>query len=148
MALRLGKRLLVFAGTFFAASLLIFGLLAIVPGDPAQVALGVNATPEALAQMRAEFGTDRPLPAQYLSWISGLLTGDFGTAYISRAPIGPQIMARAREAAQLEHEQLLSQLKREFGRMVADATSRVTGKVLNNDDQSRINQEAAAQVAQ
>ena len=57
-------------------------------------------------------------------------------------------MARAREAAQLEHEQLLSQLKREFGRMVADATSRVTGKVLNNDDQSRINQEAAAQVAQ
>lgn len=58
-----------------------------------------------------------------------------------------QIMARAREAAQLEHEQLLSQLKREFGRMVADATSRVTGKVLNTDDQNRINQEAAAQVS-
>jgi len=101
VALRLGKRLLVFAGTFFAASLLIFGLLAIVPGDPAQVALGVNATPEALAQMRAEFGTDRPLPAQYLSWISGLLTGDFGTSYISRAPIGPQIMARAQVTAWL-----------------------------------------------
>ena len=58
-----------------------------------------------------------------------------------------QIMARAREAAQLEHEQLLSQLKREFGRMVSDATSRVTGKVLNADDQNRINQEAAAQVS-
>jgi F-type H+-transporting ATPase subunit b len=59
-----------------------------------------------------------------------------------------QIMAKAREAAQLEHEQLMSQLKREFGRMVADATARVTGKVLNADDQSRINREATAQVAQ
>lgn len=58
-----------------------------------------------------------------------------------------QIMAKAREAAQLEHEQLMSQLKREFGRMVADATGRVTGKVLNSDDQARINAEAAAQVS-
>ncbi len=58
-----------------------------------------------------------------------------------------QIIAKAREAAQLEHEQLMAQLKREFGRMVADATSRVTGKVLNSEDQGRINQEAAAQVS-
>lgn len=58
-----------------------------------------------------------------------------------------QIMAKAREAAQLEHEQLMSQLKREFGRMVSDATSRVTGKVLNTDDQARINQETTAQVS-
>lgn len=58
-----------------------------------------------------------------------------------------QIIAKAREAAQLEHEQLMSQLKREFGRMVSDATSRVTGKVLNTDDQARINQETTAQVS-
>ncbi len=57
------------------------------------------------------------------------------------------IIAKAREAAQLEQEQLMSQLKREFGRMVSDATGRVTGKVLNTDDQSRINQETAAQVS-
>ena len=57
------------------------------------------------------------------------------------------IIAKAREAAQLEQEQLMSQLKREFGRMVADATGRVTGKVLTHEDQSRINQEAAAQVS-
>lgn len=57
------------------------------------------------------------------------------------------IIAKAREAAQLEQEQLMSQLKREFGRMVSDATSRVTGKVLNTDDQTRINQETAAQVS-
>jgi F-type H+-transporting ATPase subunit b len=58
-----------------------------------------------------------------------------------------QIMAKAREAARLEHEQLLSELKREFGRMVVDATTRVTGKVLNHDDQDRINRETAAQVS-
>lgn len=57
-----------------------------------------------------------------------------------------QILAKAREAAQLEHEQLMAQLKSEFGRMVADATSRVTGKVLTAEDQSRINQETTAQV--
>jgi len=58
-----------------------------------------------------------------------------------------QILAKSREAARLEHDQLSSQLKSEFGRMLADATSRVTGKVLNADDQARINQEASAQVS-
>jgi F-type H+-transporting ATPase subunit b len=57
------------------------------------------------------------------------------------------IIAKAREASQLEKEQLTAQLKREFGRMVADATSRVTGKVLNSDDQARINRETAGQVS-
>ena len=57
------------------------------------------------------------------------------------------ILAKAREAGELEKEQLMSQLKREFGRMVSDATSRVTGKVLNTDDQTRLNQETAAQVS-
>jgi len=57
------------------------------------------------------------------------------------------IVAKAREAAKLEQEQLLSQLKREFGRMVVDATTRVTGKVLTPDDQERLNRETAAQVA-
>jgi len=56
-------------------------------------------------------------------------------------------MAKAREAAKLETDQLRSQLKHEFGRMVVDATSRVTGKVLNNEDQERINRETAAQVS-
>jgi F-type H+-transporting ATPase subunit b len=57
------------------------------------------------------------------------------------------IIAKAHEAAKLEHEQLLAQLKSEFGRMVVDATSRVTGKVLTPADQERISKETAAQVA-
>ena len=58
-----------------------------------------------------------------------------------------QILAKAREAAQLETDKARAELRREFGRMVADATSRVTGKVLTTDDQLRINQETAAQVS-
>jgi len=91
MARHLGKRTLIFVATMLAASVLVFGLLAVVPGDPAQVALGINSTPEALAQMRAELGTDRPLVIQYLSWVGGMLHGDFGVSYITRQPVGPQI---------------------------------------------------------
>ena len=57
------------------------------------------------------------------------------------------ILAKAREAAALEQEQSLALLKREFGRMVVDATTRVTGKVLNPEDQARINRETATQVS-
>lgn len=57
------------------------------------------------------------------------------------------ILAKAREAASQEHAQLLSDLKSQFGRMVSDATARVTGKVLNTDDQARINQETSTQVS-
>src|SRR5205823_3989352 len=57
------------------------------------------------------------------------------------------ILAKAREATQLEHERMLSQLKREVGRLVVDTTSKVTGKVLTTEDQQRISEETARQVA-
>jgi F-type H+-transporting ATPase subunit b len=58
-----------------------------------------------------------------------------------------QILEKAREASRLEHERAMGELKRDFGRLVIDATSKVTGKVLDGTDQKRINEEAAAQVA-
>ncbi len=58
-----------------------------------------------------------------------------------------QIISKAREATQLERDQLLGELKRDFGRLVIDTTSKVTGKVLTPDDQEKINRETAAQVA-
>lgn len=58
-----------------------------------------------------------------------------------------QIVERAREASRVEHEAAMSELKRDFGRLVIDATSKVTGKVLDDDDQKRINEETAGQVA-
>ncbi len=57
------------------------------------------------------------------------------------------IIEKAREASRLEHEKTLNELKRDFGRLVIDATSKVTGKVLDDSDQKRINEETAGQVA-
>ncbi|MGP3953400.1 ABC transporter permease [Streptomyces sp. 7N604] len=88
------KRTLVFMVGLVLASVAVFGFMAVLPGDPAQVALGVNATPEALAATRARFGTDRPLAVQYLSWVTGLPAGRFGISYLTGAPIGPQIADR------------------------------------------------------
>jgi F-type H+-transporting ATPase subunit b len=58
-----------------------------------------------------------------------------------------QILAKAKEAAALEHERQMQTLKRELGRLVVDTTAKVTGKVLTPDDQRRLQEEAARQVA-
>lgn len=58
-----------------------------------------------------------------------------------------QILAKAREASQLEHERTMAQLKRELGRLVVDTTAKVTGKVLTPEDQRRLQDEAARQIA-
>lgn len=58
-----------------------------------------------------------------------------------------QIVAKAHEAAALEHERTMAQMKRELGRLVVDTTAKVTGKVLNNDDQRRLQEEAARSLA-
>ncbi|HEY3899220.1 MAG TPA: F0F1 ATP synthase subunit B [Chthoniobacter sp.] len=58
-----------------------------------------------------------------------------------------QIIAKAREATGIEREKIMAELKREVGRLVIDTTSKVTGKVLTNDDQKRISEEAAREIA-
>lgn len=94
MVLRLLGRFLVLAVSLLVSSVLVFAFMAVLPGDPARVALGVNASPEAVAQLRQQFGLDRPLTTQYVDWASGLLRGDFGTSYVSRVAIGPQVVDR------------------------------------------------------
>lgn len=94
MGRRLFRRIGVFAVTIVVASMIVFGVMAVLPGDPAVVALGVNADPELLQQTREQFGLDRPLFEQYLSWAGGLLQGDFGISYVTDAPIGPLIVDR------------------------------------------------------
>ena len=83
-----------FVGTVFVSSILTFLALRVVPGDPAEIALGVNATPELLAKKRAELGTDRPLIVQYWDWFSSLITGDFGVSMSSSQNISPIIADR------------------------------------------------------
>jgi peptide/nickel transport system permease protein len=92
--LRLLERLAVLLASLLVGSVLVFGFMRVLPGDPARVALGVNASEQAVAQLRTEFGLDRALPVQYLDWVGGLLTFDLGTEYISRAAIGPQLVDR------------------------------------------------------
>ena len=81
--------------TLFAASVLIFLLMRAVPGNPARVALGVNATEEAVAELTTSMGLDRPLLVQYGDWMGGLLTGNFGTSLASQQDITAQVLDRA-----------------------------------------------------
>ncbi|MET7466025.1 ABC transporter permease [Nonomuraea sp. NPDC005501] len=94
MIVYLSKRLAVLLASVAAAGVAVFAFMAVLPGDPAEVALGVNATPQAVAELRARFGTDRPPVTQFLDWFGGLAQGDFGTSYVTSSPIGPQIADR------------------------------------------------------
>jgi peptide/nickel transport system permease protein len=94
VALYLLVRAAVFAVSTAVASVVVFAFMAVLPGDPAAIALGVNATPAAVAAKRTEFGTDRPLTTQFTHWLSGLPTGDFGRSYVSGDQIGPQLVDR------------------------------------------------------
>ncbi len=85
---RLGTLLLV----LFGVSIVSFAIVPLVPGGPARVRLGVQATDAKVAMVRHEMGLDKPLPVQYVDWIGGIVTrGDFGRSLISNKPISGQI---------------------------------------------------------
>jgi peptide/nickel transport system permease protein len=94
MLLSLLRRVGALAATALVASVVVFWLLSVVPGDPAQVALGLGASPEALAAQRAAMGLDQPLAPRYLDWLGGMLRGDFGLSSVSNQPIGPELSTR------------------------------------------------------
>jgi peptide/nickel transport system permease protein len=94
MTVKVLRRLAILLVSVFVASIVVFAFMAVLPGDPAQVALGVNATPELLAKTRHAFGTDRPLVTQYLDWMGGITHGDFGHSYVTGDAIGPQLIDR------------------------------------------------------
>ena len=80
--------------SLFVASLVIFAVIEIIPGDPAAFMLGVNARPDTIAALRAEMGLDQPLITRYLSWITGLLQGDFGQSWTYKTPVSELIADR------------------------------------------------------
>ncbi|MCL1899746.1 MAG: ABC transporter permease [Promicromonosporaceae bacterium] len=82
------------ATTLLVASLAVFLLLRVLPGDGATVALGIHASPEALAAWRATHGTDRPLLVQYASWLGNFLRGDMGHSLITGENLTPLILDR------------------------------------------------------
>lgn len=76
-------KLLYAVPTLLAVLALVFALTRIIPGDPAQLILGDQATPQAIAALRAELGLDKPLWAQFLDFVIGILHGDFGTSIVT-----------------------------------------------------------------
>ncbi len=88
------KKLVGHTVTLLAASVVIFALLQVLPGDPAAYMMGLNASPEALATLRQQMGLEGPLVARYLSWAGGLLSGDFGTSYTYQTPVAALISER------------------------------------------------------
>ncbi len=95
------QRLTVLVATLFAASLIVFAVMNILPGDAAQTMLGPTATPEAVAALAHKLGLDQPAPVRYAHWIGGALRGDFGLSYAYGSPIGPLIASSLAVSAPL-----------------------------------------------
>jgi len=87
--------------TLFLTSIVVFAATQILPGDPASLVLGKNATPESLAALRAQLNLDEPVVAQYWDWLRGVLTGDLGTSISARIPVTELIGSRAVNTATL-----------------------------------------------
>jgi peptide/nickel transport system permease protein len=87
-------RLLAFVPTLIAASLVLFIAINVVPGSAAKAALGIDATPQAIARFEHQHGLDRPLHVQYLAWLGGVLRGNFGNSFQNHVPVGPELLAR------------------------------------------------------
>ncbi len=94
MSVFLARRLLALGLTLLAASLIVFTVMEVLPGDPAAVMLGVGAQPDTLAALRAELGLDRPVVERYLRWLGGLLTGDLGRSYTYGVPVAELVAER------------------------------------------------------
>lgn len=83
--------------TVWLASMAVFALSRVIPQTPMEVYLqrhGLPVTPESIAALRRAWGLDDPLPVQYVTWISGLVRGDWGTSLLSDRAIGPELWQR------------------------------------------------------
>src|ERR1700689_3233221 len=86
------RRLLQAIPILIGVSLVVFGLVHIVPGNPIDMLMPPEASPEVIAQMKAAFGFDKPLYVQYLLWLSRALHGDFGVSVFNASPVWGQLI--------------------------------------------------------
>jgi peptide/nickel transport system permease protein len=89
------KRLAIGAATLVLASMIVFAVLEIVPGDPARLMMGLNATEDAVQALREQMGLDRPVIVRYADWALGMLGGDFGRSYTYSVPVIDLVLERA-----------------------------------------------------
>ncbi|MBE7942234.1 MULTISPECIES: ABC transporter permease [Ramlibacter] len=94
MSVFLLKRLITLLATLAGASLVVFGVLEVLPGNAAQVLMGADASPEAIQALTAKLGLDHPVHERYLAWIHGLFTGDMGLSYAYGSPVGELVRER------------------------------------------------------
>ena len=87
-------RLVSLTASLIVASIVIFAVVEVIPGDPAAFMLGVNARPDTIAALRAEMGLDEPLIARYAAWVSGMVQGDFGMSWTYKTPVATLIADR------------------------------------------------------
>jgi len=91
---KLLKRLLLSIPTLILVSIVVFSLLAVLPGDPVAAILGMEATPEAAAALRLKLGLDDPLLVQYGRWLWAVLHGDLGRSFIDNTPVADALWQR------------------------------------------------------
>ncbi|HJH62449.1 MAG TPA: ABC transporter permease [Firmicutes bacterium] len=95
------KRLGLLAATLLLVTVLAFVAFSILPGDPTNSILGLNATPEQTAALRERLGLDLPLWQRYLNWLGGLLTGQLGQSYLYEMPVSQLLGSRVAVTATL-----------------------------------------------
>lgn len=88
------RRLLMTLPVLLGLSVIVFLIMSLIPGDPAQAILGSYATPENLERLRADLGLDLPLPQQYLVWLGNILQGDLGRSYALNRPVLDEVVER------------------------------------------------------
>ncbi|ESQ11962.1 MAG: ABC transporter permease [Thiohalocapsa sp. PB-PSB1] len=88
------RRLLLLIPVLFGVTLVVFSVMSLVPGDPALAILGPYATPERLAELRADLGLQQPWPTRYLHWLGNLLQGDLGRSVSLQRPVMDALLDR------------------------------------------------------
>jgi peptide/nickel transport system permease protein len=90
----ISRRVISLGLSLLVASILIFSVVELVPGDPASFMLGTGAQPETLAALREQLGLNQPLPLRYVHWLEALLHGDFGQSFTYKTPVAGMIAER------------------------------------------------------
>ena len=94
MSVFLAKRLITLIATLIGASVVVFVVLEILPGNAAQILMGPDASPEAVQALAVQLGIDRPFLERYWHWVSGMMTGDLGLSYAYSTPVRELVLER------------------------------------------------------
>jgi peptide/nickel transport system permease protein len=90
----IGKRLVMTIPILFGLSIIVFAMMALIPGDPATAILGSYATPENIERLNRQLGLDKTLVEQYFIWLGNLLQGDMGRSYALNRPVADEVFER------------------------------------------------------